>query len=210
MKEIFIAIDPQVDFVTGTLPNKEAQKAVPKVEKAFRHALDTEAKIKATKDTHSEKNDGDYIAYADTLEGKKLPIPHCFIHSEGWSFVPEIKKLVSEAAKKETGSSLHESAIVVQKPTFGSLNLMYEISDFVSKYKKICPNEEIVITLVGFDTDICVISNALLLRSALPNIRIRVIADCCAGVTPEKHQAALSVMESCQIDIINLEEYLAA
>lgn len=210
MKEIFIAIDTQVDFVTGALPNKEAQKTIPKVEKAFRHALDTEAKIKATKDTHSAKNDGNYIAYADTLEGKKLPIPHCLIYSKGWEFVPEIQKLVYEANKKETGSSFGDSSIVVLKPTFGSLNLMNEISDFVSRYQKNCPGEEIVITLVGFDTDICVISNALLLRAALPNIRIRVIADCCAGVTPEKHQAALSVMESCQIDIINLEEYLAA
>lgn len=119
--------------------------------------------------------------YLNTQEGEKLPIPHCISGEEGWELINEIK-------------SISKNEIVVNKPTFGSLAL--------SQY--ILPNTDEIV-LIGFCTDICVISNALILKSQFPEIKIVVDASCCAGVTPEKHKHALDIMKSCQIDIANEE-----
>ena len=101
----------------------------------------------------------------------------------GW----ELDTAVAEAVK---------GAVIVNKPTFGSTELM----DIISK---ISGKEEISIELIGLCTDICVVSNALLLKAAMPEVEISVDASCCAGVTPEKHAAALETMRSCQIQIRN-------
>lgn len=111
--------------------------------------------------------------YLDTAEGRKLPVKHCIKDTEGWQIVPELQA---------------ESCEYINKPTFGWLYW----NDF---------GETDEIELIGVCTDICVISNALILKAKYPEAVISVDASCCAGVTPEKHQAALETMKSCQIDV---------
>ena len=126
-----------------------------------------------TKDSH-------YSNYlTSTLEGEKLPIEHCIKHTIGWNIIPE----------------LQVKDIVVEKNTFGSLDLLEILNHLIFE-------ELDEIELCGVCTDICVVSNALLIRAKFPNVKITVKADCCAGSTPELHEAALKTMESCQIDII--------
>ena len=127
-----------------------------------------------TFDTHEEN-------YLDTLEGKMLPVKHCIRHTEGWKLNKEIQDVLKNV-----------SFIPVEKPTFGSCTLVQMIT-------ALQPDE---ITLVGLCTDICVISNALLLRAALYNTTINVVEKACAGVTKEKHLAALETMSSCQINVL--------
>ena len=128
----------------------------------------------ATMDTHGP----DYLS---TQEGRNLPVEHCIRGTDGWRIRPEIAELLSGAA-------------VFEKPTFGSARL-------AETFRKLEDVEEI--ELIGLCTDICVVSNALLLKAALPEVKIAVDAACCAGVTPEKHRAALETMRSCQIEVRN-------
>ena len=128
--------------------------------------------ILATMDTHGP----DYLS---TQEGRMLPVEHCIRGTDGWRIRPEIAELLSEAA-------------IYEKPTFGSI----QMAEAVRAMEDV---EEI--ELVGLCTDICVVSNALLLKAYLPEATIRVDASCCAGVTPEKHLAALETMRSCQITV---------
>ncbi len=126
----------------------------------------------ATMDTHG----ADYLS---TQEGRMLPVAHCIRATEGWKIRPEIAELLTKAT-------------VFEKPTFGSVAL----AKAVGRMKDL---EEI--ELVGLCTDICVVSNALMLKAFRPEVTIRVDAKCCAGVTPEKHRAALETMRSCQIEV---------
>ncbi len=128
----------------------------------------------ATLDTHNEN-------YMDTLEGKKLPVKHCIKGTNGYEIQNEIKSALDQ-----------KDCHYIEKPTFGSIQLAEEIT-------ALKPDK---ITLCGLCTDICVISNALLLRAYNPNVTIEVVQDACAGVTKENHLAALKTMQSCQIDII--------
>lgn len=169
--KILVVIDMQNDFVSGSLGTPEAQAIVPNVKARTESGeFDT---IIYTKDTHP-------INYLDSFEGKRLPVSHCIRDTEGWEIIPE----------------LQVDGEIVEKPTFGSYELVSIILQFAHDY----PIEEI--ELCGLCTDICVISNALMIRAALPETCMTVRANCCAGVAPEKHEAALSVMESCQIDVI--------
>ena len=120
--------------------------------------------------------------YLETPEGQKLPIPHCINGTWGWLVVDELN---------------YPEYYHINKPTFGYKHWDYEfdINDNVKE-----------IELVGTCTDICIISNALILKAEHPHIDIVVDASCCAGLTPEKHRAALEVMESCQIKVINKGE----
>ena len=131
------------------------------------------------------KNHGDEIIftrdthssnYLNTNEGRHLPIQHCINGTWGWLIIDEI----NDPKYK-----------VMNKPTFGDRFL----ESYISKY-----TDEV--EFVGVCTDICVISNVLVLKAQHPEINITVDASCCAGVTPEKHQAALEVMKSCQINVI--------
>ena len=130
-----------------------------------------------TFDTHEEN-------YLDTLEGKNLPVKHCIRHTEGWKLNKEIQDALENV-----------SYIPVEKPTFGSCTLVQMIT-------ALQPDE---ITLVGLCTDICVISNAMILKAFFPDKPIIVDAACCAGSTPEGHKNALAVMKTCQIQIENEE-----
>ena len=174
MKKVFIVVDMQVDFVTGSLGTGEAQAIVPRLCEKLQKEKEQGTRIIFTKDTHGEE-------YLDTQEGGKLPVKHCIRGPEGWELIPELSGFTGE---------------IVEKPTFGSTVLPGLIG------------EEEVIELVGLCTDICVISNALLLKAHFPEKIIQVDASCCAGVTPESHQNALSAMKMCQIDVLegNKEE----
>lgn len=180
-----IVIDMQNDFVYGSLGTKEARAIVPKVVTKVRDYEKNEARVIFTKDTH----DKDYLS---TQEGKYLPVEHCIKNTDGWQIIPELLEN-------------NKSIFVFNKITFGSTDLANFIQEMYYDYYE--TEEQITeVELVGVCTDICVISNALLLKAYCPELKITVDASCCAGVTPEKHNAALEVMKSCQIEIINGEE----
>lgn len=170
-----VVVDMQNDFIDGSLGSKEAQAIVPRVAEKIKKCMLDEYEIIYTKDTHNK----DYLL---TQEGKNLPVPHCVIYTKGWKLADEIEAIKDPLSR------------VVIKTTFGS-KLLAEF--FESQADKI---EEI--ELVGLCTDICVVSNALLLKAYLPEIPITVDSSCCAGVTPAKHEAALETMRSCQINVI--------
>ena len=172
MKNILIVVDMQNDFIDGTLGTKEAVAIVPKVEEKIRNF---DGEVFFTRDTHENW-------YLETQEGKNLPVVHCIRDTEGW----QIRKELDALRKTEP----------VDKDTFGSTDLAGELV-------AINEDEEIgSITLVGLCTDICVISNALLIKASLPEVPIYVDASCCAGVTPESHENALKAREMCQIKLI--------
>ena len=173
MQKILIVVDMQNDFIDGALGTKEAVSIVPKVEEKIRSF---EGKVLFTRDTHEEN-------YMQTQEGRLLPVPHCIKGSDGWQIRPELEALRKEAA--------------IDKPTFGSTAL----GQLLKEENETNPIKEI--TLIGLCTDICVISNALLIKAFLPETPIKVDASCCAGVTPQSHSNALSAMKSCQIEVIN-------
>ena len=179
MKEqkFLIVVDMQKDFIDGALGTKEAQAIVPAAAARIKACRQTGYTLIATLDPHEEN-------YMDTREGKLLPVPHCIRGTEGWRVRPEIM------------DALGDDGILVEKPTFGSTHLPEII-------REQCGGEEpAVIELLGLCTDICVVSNALLLKAAFPETDFIVHADCCAGVTPEKHLAALETMRSCQITVV--------
>lgn len=173
MKKILVVVDMQNDFIDGALGTKEAEQIVESViHKIKEYNIKN---IYATRDTHRT----DYLS---TQEGKNLPVEHCIKGTPGWEIRAEIAELL-------------EGAVMVDKPSFGSLKLaelLYE------ENKK----EELEIELVGLCTDICVVSNAILLKAKMPEVKISVDASCCAGVTPESHKAALETMKMCQINIL--------
>lgn len=175
-----IVIDMQNDFITGSLANKEAQAIVPNVVKKIE---DFDGKVFYTMDTHYPDG-GKELAYSHTQEGRKLPIPHCLVNTKGWEIEEDVKVALSA-----------QFAECFLKLTFGSTSL----AEFLASEDPLIESIEIC----GICTDICVVSNAMLIKAFLPEIPIIVDASCCAGVTPEKHKAALETMKSCQIEVIN-------
>lgn len=174
MQQILVVVDMQNDFVTGPLGTPEARAILPKVAEKMKNFP---GRVLFTRDTHEEN-------YLESREGRALPVPHCIRGTWGWEICPELETLRKEEP--------------VDKCTFGSTGLG-EVLRAADQY-----GEKIgKITLVGVCTDICVISNALLLRAFLPEAEIAVDAACCAGVTPESHQTALRAMKACQITIEN-------
>lgn len=172
MKKKLVIIDVQNDFVTEALGTKQAQQMLPRlVEKAENF----EGEILMTQDNHFEN-------YLETQEGRMLPVIHCIKGTRGWELVPELEELRKKRKVK-----------VYQKPCFGSIRLA---EDLKAAYEDGLLDG---VELAGLCTDICVISNALLIKSVLPELPVFVDAGCCAGVTVQKHEAALEVMKSCQI-----------
>lgn len=172
MRKILLAIDMQNDFIDGILGTPEAAAVVDHVVEEIRKYPSRD--IIATRDTHGEN-------YLNTQEGKNLPVPHCIKGTQGWELHPRIAEAL-------------EDAVIIDKPTFGSAELAHVLA-------RMAQEDELDITLVGLCTDICVVSNALLIKAALPETPVRVIGSCCAGVTPESHQAALETMKMCQVKI---------
>ena len=173
MKKVLVVVDMQKDFVDGALGSKEAVAIIPAVVKKI-DSFDGE--IFVTLDTHYEN-------YMETAEGKKLPVPHCIKGTGGWELNGDVMRAL--AAKKYTP---------VEKKTFGSVDLPALI-------KEAAGGEEFSVEVIGLCTDICVVSNALIIKAYFPEAPVAVDAACCAGVTPSKHEAALETMRSCQIDV---------
>lgn len=173
--DVLIVIDMQNDFIDGALGTTEALEILPKVENKIKNHS---GEIIFTQDTHEEN-------YLETLEGENLPVKHCIRNAPGW----EIRETLRNAAP--TGKT-------VEKPTFGSVSL----AGLLKADANFHPETD-TITLVGVCTDICVISNALLLRATFPNTLIIVDAECCAATSPENHKIALTAMKPCQITVIN-------
>ena len=169
--DVLVVVDMQNDFIDGSLGTEEAKAIVPKVAEKIKAF---KGLVLATRDTHGK----DYLT---TQEGRKLPVEHCIKGSGGW----EIRQEIAELIKEEP----------IDKPAFGSRVLAERLLAL--------DGEETVesITLIGLCTDICVISNALLLKAFLPEVPVIVDASCCAGVTKESHIQALEAMKMCQIQI---------
>lgn len=175
MKNILVVIDMQNDFIDGSLGTKEAQEIVENVvAKIKAYAGET---VFATRDTHGKN-------YMKTSEGRHLPVPHCIKGTEGWEIRDEVAKALSQV-----------NAEIIDKPTFGSQVLAERIAETVQK------EEETEIEFVGLCTDICVVSNVLLVKAKLPETVLKVDAECCAGVTPGSHEAALLTMKMCQVEV---------
>lgn len=172
--KFLIVVDMQNDFIDGALGTKEAVAILPAVKSKIEHF---DGRVIFTRDTHEEE-------YLSTQEGKNLPVEHCIKDTDGWQINAAL-----EALRKEEP---------VDKPTFGSVALGQLLKAYDTYEEKIES-----ITLIGLCTDICVISNAMLIKAFLPETPISVDAACCAGVTPESHERALDAMAVCQINIEN-------
>lgn len=180
--KVLVVVDMQNDFITGSLGTKEAKAIVPNVKKKIQEAARNGDILIYTRDTH-------FSNYLDTKEGKKLPVKHCIHGETGWRIPDELLP-----------PATYEEAYIFDKYTFGhnALPSMLRKMIMVDKDRFDCDEIE----LVGLCTDICVVSNALLMKSEFYNeCEISVDATCCAGVTPETHEAALKTMEMCQINV---------
>ena len=174
MKRFLVAVDLQKDFVDGALGTPEAQGIIPA---AVEKIASFDGEIFATLDTHGED-------YLETAEGRKLPVPHCIEGTPG------------HALNDRVGAVLERRGYTpVVKHTFGAVKLPGLLWEAAR-------GEDFSVEFIGLCTDICVVSNVLLVKAHFPEAKISVDARCCAGVTPEKHAAALETMRSCQIDIV--------
>ena len=173
MKKALIVVDMQNDFVDGALGTKEAVEMLPRLVKKLEQVV-ADGSADIIFTQDTHKED-----YLETQEGKNLPVPHCIKNTEGWQIVPQLQKFLKNAKG------------IVEKKSFGSTRLPSLLK----------PYEEV--EFVGLCTDICVISNALVLKAFYPETVVSVDAECCAGVTPETHLNALAAMKICQCKIYN-------
>ncbi len=173
MMHFLLVVDMQRDFVDGALGTPEAREILPRVVDKI---LNFDGQIFATLDTHAQN-------YLQTAEGRKLPVPHCIKGTPGWMLCDEVAAALEQ-----------KDCTRVEKLTFGSVllpRLIYQAAG----------GAPLAIELVGLCTDICVVSNALILKANFPEAEISVDSTCCAGVTPDAHAAALQTMRSCQINV---------
>lgn len=191
--KIVVVVDMQNDFIDGALGSPEAQAIVPVMVERLKELDDGETLLFFTKDTHKSN-------YLETQEGKNLPVEHCIEGSVGWSINKQISNYVDYDSNFLIYSTHNIRESRVLKTTFGSLELA-DIIRGLNDGNPLIKIDEII--LMGVCTDICVVSNALLLKAYCPETLITVDASCCAGVTPETHAAALTTMKSCQINVIN-------
>ena len=167
--KLLVVVDMQTDFVDGALGTPEAVAIVENVVRKVKEEKEAGSDIIFTMDTH-ETN------YLETLEGKNLPVEHCIRGTDGWMLIPQLRPLT-------------DGARIIEKPTFGSTKLAHAVA--AGNYDEI--------ELIGLCTDICVISNVLLVKATVPETPICVDASCCAGVPPQSHLNALEAMKMCQI-----------
>jgi nicotinamidase-related amidase len=181
--KVLIIVDMQKDFIDGALGTAEAAAIVGPVEKRIKNSKGE--LILFTQDTH--QND-----YLDTPEGKKLPVIHCVENTEGWQINETVRNAWRNNKDTVIVPELRENTFT--KPIFGSVDLVDFLKSRIAEISEI--------EILGLCTDICVVSNAIMIRNTLPNVKISVNAGCCAGVTPQSHKEALNVMKMCHIDEI--------
>lgn len=179
--KLLIVVDMQHDFIDGALGSPEAQAIVPAVKEKIAQYVKDNQLVVFTRDTHFDN-------YLQTWEGKNLPVPHCILGTPGWEIHKDLE--VSE-----------DFFQIVNKVSFGydAWTTWFEMQGYnISDYESI--------ELVGLCTDICVVSNAFLLKAFYPEVPISVDASCCAGVTAASHLNALEVMRGCQITITGVDD----
>lgn len=182
MANLLIVIDAQEDFIRGSLGTPEAQKIIPRLQAIVKEYMINGDTVIYTLDTHTRKD------YKNSQEGRKLPVEHCIYGEFGHKIIEELEEVSSRYQNNDSYEIL--------KSTFGS----YELVELIAyKFGSIDP---LTIELCGVCTDICVVSNAIMLKNAFPEAKIVVDRNGCAGTTPENHEAALKVMKCCQIDVI--------
>lgn len=179
MKKALIVVDMQNDFISGSLGSAHAQAIVGNV---CRKIENFDGEIFYTRDTHEQTN------YMETTEGKNLPVMHCIKDTHGWQVEDSVYRALHAKFADEVSFAAHG----VDKCCFGSPLLAAKIVAAGISF----------VELVGLCTDVCVISNAVLLRNQHPNMCVTVDAACCAGVTFESHATALAAMKSCGIHVI--------
>lgn len=194
MTKLGILIDAQNDFITGTLKNDFAKAKVPNIVDKVKNWNDV---IIATHDTHFNKiqvTSGwppvEGKAYEETLEGQKLPVPHCIKLTDGWEIEPTI---LAELQKKNEGTN--HNFYAVDKYTFGMLDLPKFINHLGIEFDEI--------EIWGFVSSICVLANAVILRAAFPNMKITVDANCIADLDEDGQKATILCLQRQQIDVIN-------
>ena len=178
MKKLLIVVDYQNDFVTGALGFDAAVKIEDRIVEKIQEyrQMGEDGEVIFTMDTHEED-------YMETVEGKNLPVPHCLEDGEGWTLYGKVAEMA------EVGDKMF------CKPTFPSYDLAEYLRERAYMYESV--------EFAGVVTNICVISNAMIAKAALPEVPVIVDAACCAGVTPESHRTALQAMKMCQIKVIN-------
>lgn len=179
MRKAVIVIDAQYDFIYGALRNEMAIKSLPTLHEVVEWAVKNQYDLIYTKDVHDAN-------YLNTQEGKNLPVPHCLWNTAGWEIVPEALP-----------NHYYDKCSFYQKAQFG---YTYWEEAHLENF------DELI--FVGYCSDICVISNILIIKAMYPEIPITFITDASAGVTPESHAAACTVMKSCQVNVKTWEEYL--
>ena len=180
MDKILIVVDMQNDFIDGILGTQEAQDIIPNVWDKIKNWDDTH--ILYTMDSHM------YPFYIAMTEGKIVP-PHCEIDTKGWQINPFIWNALIEFG-------LEHEIKQIEKDTF----IGFEIESYINE--EIQPKNPFEIHLVGLCTDICVISNVMIIKVLFPNAKIIVKESCCAGVDKQGHDEALRAMQRCHIEII--------
>ena len=180
MRKILIVVDMQNDFVTGALGSEDAQKILPGVRAKIDAYHKEDAEVIFTRDTHGED-------YMQTNEGKHLPVPHCIKGTDGWQICSALTD----------GLFAEKDYTVVDKPSFGYTGWREVIA------AQEADGSDLQIELIGVCTDICVVSNALILKAYYTEATVKVDAGCCAGVTKKAHAAALQTMKSCQVEVTN-------
>lgn len=175
MKKLLVVVDMQNDFVTGALANENAQAIVADV---VSYLDEWKEDIVFTRDTHTDD-------YMNTLEGRKLPVKHCVKGTEGWEVIESLKPFV-EAIVERGGQAY------IDKPVFGAT----ELGIFVKE------NGYEEVTLIGVCTGICVINNAMIVRTMNPETNVKVVEHLCACITKETHDTAIAAMKTFQVDIV--------
>jgi len=179
--KVLIVVDMQKDFIDGSLGTAEAADIVDAVARRIENSKGE--LILFTQDTHQ-------VDYLDTPEGKKLPVVHCIENTDGWKINESIQN--AWINNKDTIKISEFPQNTFRKPVFGSVDLVYYLKSRVDEISEI--------EILGLCTDICVVSNAIMIKNTIPNVKISVNAECCAGVTPQGHKEALNIMKMCQID----------
>jgi nicotinamidase-related amidase len=175
MKKVLIVVDIQNDFVDGSLGSEQAQSIIPNVKAKIEEYSKRGDQIIFTRDTHQTN-------YLETQEGKILPVEHCMAGTDGWNVYNELDKNCA-------------GCVYIDKPTFGWPYWGETLGSIISEINEI--------EICGLCTDICVVSNALIIKAHFPEIKVTVDAGCCAGVTNKSHKAALLTMKMCQVNVIN-------
>ena len=177
--KILVVVDMQNDFLTGTLANESAVNVIPNIKREIESGKYTH--IIFTRDTHTKN-------YLNTQEGKLLPVPHCIYLTNGWEVCEELEDADFKGIEP----------MFLDKPTFG-----YNDWDAYFDFNYL-EGDDAEFTFTGTCTDICVVSNALAIKAAFPEAKVKCLADCCAPLfgDPKRQESALTVMESCQVEVI--------